>query len=163
MAAVLGLEQGIEPGSKSWEEHVYQFGNFANRTLEAISSDNPKVLDGWIKWVNDNYYQEVTGKETQAIVDATYSFKDGITWKAKSEEHPYLNEKLNEAFKTGDFSEVPPADIRKYNEYFALNPNNRSIDGVSDAAKYNVEVDAKFRNNLDVQAEQQKLKYTSNS
>ena len=158
MAAVLGLEQGIEPGSKSWEEHVYQFGNFANRTLEAISSDNPKVLDGWIKWVNDNYYQEVTGKETQAIVDATY-FKDGITWKAKSEEHPYLNEKLNEAFKTGDFSEVPPADIRKYNEYFALNPNNRSIDGVSDAAKYNVEVDAKFRNNLDVQAEQQKLIY----
>jgi hypothetical protein len=158
MAAVLGLEQGVEAGSKSWEEHVYQFGNFANRTLEAISSDNPKVLDGWIKWVNDNYYQEVTGKETQAIVDATY-FKDGITWKAKSEEHPYLNEKLNEAFETGDFSEVPPADIRKYNEYFALNPNNRSINGVSDAAKYNVEVDAKFRNNLDVQAEQQRLIY----
>jgi len=158
MAAVLGLEQGVEPGSKSWEEHVYQFGNFANRTLEAISSDNPKVLDGWVKWVNDNYYQEVTGKETQAIVDATY-FKDGITWKAKSEEHPYLNEKLNEAFKTGDFSEVPPADIRKYNEYFALNPNNRSIDNVSDAAKYNVEVDAKFRDNLDVQAEQQRLIY----
>jgi hypothetical protein len=158
MAAVLGLEQGVEAGSKSWEEHVYQFGNFANRTLQAISSDNPKVLDGWIKWVNDNYYQEVTGKETQAIVDATY-FKDGTTWKAKSEEHPYLHEKLNEAFETGDFSEVPPADIRKYNEYFALNPNNRSINGVSDAAKYNVEVDAKFRNNLDVQAEQQRLIY----
>ena len=158
MAAVLGLEQGVEAGSKSWEEHVYQFGNFANRTLQAISSNNPKVLDGWIKWVNDNYYQEVTGKETQAIVDATY-FKDGITWKAKSEEHPYLHEKLNEAFKTGDFSEVPPADIRKYNEYFALNPNNRFINGVSDAAKYNVEVDAKFRNNLNVQAEQQRLIY----
>jgi len=164
MAPVLGLEDGVKPGSKSWEEHVYQFGNFANRTLQAITSKDKKIINGWIDWVNDNYYQEVTGKDTQGIVDSNYEtnrFNDQVLekWKAKSEEHPYLFEKLNEAFKTGDFSNVPPADIRKYNEYFTLNPNNRSIDGVSDAVKYNVEVPKKLQSVTEVYEKQGELIY----
>ena len=164
MAPVLGLEEGVKPGSKSWEEHVYQFGNFANRTLQAVTSKDKKIIDGWIGWVNDNYYQEVTGKDTQGIVDSNYEtnrFNNEALekWKAKSEEHPYLFEKLNEAFKTGDFSNVPPADIRKYNEYFTLNPNNRSIDGVSDAVKYNVEVPKKLQSIAEVYEKQGELIY----
>ena len=164
MAPVLGLEEGVKPGSKSWEEHVYQFGNFANRTLQAVTSKDKKIIDGWIDWVNDNYYQEVTGKDTQGIVDSNYETnrfngKALEKWKAKSEEHPYLFEKLNEAFKTGDFSNVPPADIRKYNEYFTLNPNNRSIDGTSDATKYNVEVPKKLQNITEVYEKQGELIY----
>jgi hypothetical protein len=164
MAPVLGLEEGVKPGSKSWEEHVYQFGNFANRTLQAITSKDKKIIDGWIDWVNDNYYQEVTGKDTQGIVDSNYEtnrFNNEALekWKAKSEEHPYLFEKLNEAFKTGDFSNVPPADIRKYNEYFTLNPNNRSINGVSDAVKYNVEVPKKLQSITEVYEKQGELIY----
>ena len=164
MAPVLGLEDGVKPGSKSWEEHVYQFGNFANRTLQAVTSKDKKIIDGWVNWVNDNYYQEVTGKDTQGIVDSNYernrfNGKALEKWKAKSEEHPYLFEKLNEAFKTGDFSSVPPADIRKYNEYFTLNPNDRSIDGVSDAVKYNVEVPKKLQSITEVYEKQGELIY----
>ena len=127
---------------KTWEEHVLQFGNWVNRTVQAFGSKDKNILDGWLKWADENYYQEVTGRETQGIVDGSYP-----GWKAKFEEHPYLNKKLDEAFKTGDFSKVPSSDIRKYNEFFTLNPNNRGRDGITDAKRYSVEVESKFKNN----------------
>ena len=57
------------------------------------------------------------------------------------------------------FSKVPSSDIRKYNEFFTLNPNNRGRDGITDAKRYNVEVDIKFKNNKNVIEEQGKLIY----
>ena len=153
-ATVKSIEDGLKEKQTTWEEHVFQFGNWANRTLQAFASKNKKILDGWLKWADDNYYQEVTGKETQGIVDGSYP-----GWKAKFEEHPYLKEKLDEAFKTGDFSNVPSSDIRKYNEFFTLNPNDRGRDGITDAERYNVGVDSKFKNNKNVIAEQGKLIY----
>ena len=153
-ATVTSIESNLKPKQKTWEEHVFQFGNWANRTLQAYGTKNPDIVNGWLKWSEDNYYQEVTGRDTQSVVDGTYP-----GWKAKFEEHPYLKEKLDEAFKTEDFSQVPPSDIRKYNEFFTLDPNTRSRDGVTDAERYNVAVDKKFQSNPNVVAEQGKLIY----
>jgi hypothetical protein len=153
-ATVTSIENNLKPKQKTWEEHVFQFGNWANRTLEAYGTKDPNIVNGWLKWAENNYYQEVTGRDTQGIVDGVYP-----GWKAKFEEHPYLKEKLDEAFKTGDFSQVPPSDIRKYNEFFTIDPNVRSRDGITDAERYNVAVNKKFQSNPNVIAEQGKLIY----
>ena len=153
-ATVKSIEDNLKEKEKTWEEHVFQFGNWANRTIQAYASKNKNILDNWVKWSDENYYQEVTGKDTQGIVDGVYP-----GWKAKFEEHPYLKEKLDEAFKTGDFSKAPSSDIRKYNEFFTLNPNNRGREGITDAKRYNVEVSPKFKNNQNVTTKQGELIY----
>ena len=153
-ATVISTETNLKPKEKTWEEHVYQFGNWAKRTLQAFKTGDPNIVNNWLQWADDNYYQEVTGKPTQAIVDGVYE-----GWKAKSQEHPYLKQALDEAFKTGDFSKVPSSDIRKYNEFFTLNPNIRTRDGITDAQRYNVEVPASLQNNKAVVDEQGKLIY----
>jgi hypothetical protein len=153
-ATVTSIESNLKPKQKTWEEHVFQFGNWANRTLQAYGTKDPNIVNGWLNWAEDNYYQEVTGRDTQGIVDGVYP-----GWKSKFQEHPYLKEKLDEAFKTGDFSQVPPSDIRKYNEFFTLDPNTRSRDGITDAKRYNVSVDKKFESNTNVIAEQGRLIY----
>ena len=153
-ATVTSTETNLKPKENTWEEHVYQFGNWAKRTLQAFKAGDPNIVNNWLQWADDNYYQEVTGKPTQAVVDGVYE-----GWKAKSQEHPYLKQALDEAFKTGDFSKVPSSDIRKYNEFFTLNPNIRTRDGVTDAQRYNVEVPASLQNNKAVVNEQGKLIY----
>jgi hypothetical protein len=153
-ATVVSTETNLKPKEKTWEEHVYQFGNWVTRTLQAFKTGDPNIVNNWLQWADDNYYQEVTGLSTQGIVDRTYE-----GWKAKSQEHPYLKQALDEAFKTGDFSKVPSSDIRKYNEFFTLNPNIRTRDGITDAKRYNVEVPASLQNNKAVVDEQGKLIY----
>jgi len=153
-ATVVSTETNLKPKEKTWEEHVYQFGNWVTRTLQAFKTGDPNVVNNWLQWADDNYYQEVTGLATQGVVDKTYE-----GWKAKSQEHPYLKQALDEAFKTGDFSKVPSSDIRKYNEFFTLNPNIRTRDGVTDAKRYNVEAPASLQNNKAVVNEQGKLIY----
>lgn len=153
-ATVISTETNLKPKENTWEEHVYQFGNWAKRTLQAFKTGDPNIVNNWLQWADDNYYQEVTGKPTQAVVDGVYE-----GWKAKAQEHPYLKQALDEAFKTGDFSKVPSSDIRKYNEFFTLNPNIRTRDGVTDAQRYNVEVPASLQNNKAVVNEQGKLIY----
>ena len=153
-ATVVSTETNLKPKENTWEEHVYQFGNWAKRTLQAFKTGDPNIVNNWLQWADDNYYQEVTGKPTQAVVDGVYE-----GWKAKAQEHPYLKQALDEAFKTGDFSKVPSSDIRKYNEFFTLNPNIRTRDGVTDAQRYNVEVPASLQNNKAVVNEQGKLIY----
>lgn len=153
-ATVTSTETNLKPKENTWEEHVYQFGNWAKRTLQAFKTGDPNIVNNWLQWADDNYYQEVTGKPTQAVVDGIYE-----GWKAKAQEHPYLKQALDEAFKTGDFSKVPSSDIRKYNEFFTLNPNIRTRDGITDAQRYNVEVSASLQNNKAVVNEQGKLIY----
>ena len=143
--------------TNKYEEHGYQFGNWAKRTLEAITHKNPKALEGWLNWSAKNYYQTAFNKTTkilsiegdmrtyQGIVDLTYG-----DWKAQSQEHPFLKEALDKAFKTGDFSKVPPSEIRFFNEHFTLNPNVLFKDGKSFAKIYNVEVPKSLENNPNI-------------
>ena len=153
-ATVTSIETNLKPNQKTWEEHVYQFGNWAIRTLQAFKTGDINILNNWLKWADENYYQEVTSKETQDIVDGRYK-----GWNAKSEEHPFLKQALDKAFKTGDFSNVPPSDIRKYNEFLTLNPNIRTRDGITDAERYNVSVLKNLQNNLEVIKKQGELIY----
>ena len=143
LAQLTGIEKGIKV--KTREEHVLQAGNWANLTLEAIANNNPKIFDSWNKWQAENYYQITLSKTSEGLVDGTYGidrFNQNKLqeWKAKSQLHPELRESLLEAFKTGDFSKVLDPAIRMYNEYFTLNPNNITREGITDAKRYNVEI-----------------------
>ena len=162
LAQLTGIEKGIK--SKTREEHVLQAGNWANLTLEAIANKNPKIFDGWNKWQAENYYQITLSKASEGLVDGTYGvnrFNQNKLqeWKAKSQLHPELRESLLEAFKTGDFSKVLDPAIRMYNEYFTLNPNNITREGITDAKRYNVEIPKKYENNPDVISKQGELIY----
>jgi hypothetical protein len=149
LAQLIGVENGIEKGR---EEHIYQAGPWSTRVLQAITAKNPKVFEAFNKWQADNYYQETIaeknkeGTSSESLIDGTYIMPDGSTWEAKSQEHPILKKALDEAMITGDFSNVPSPDIRKYNEVFHLNPNNMIREGISDATRYNVEVAEDLRN-----------------
>ena len=173
-ALVRSTMDGIIKGDKIYEEHTYQFSNWSLRTIQAIKSKNPKVYEGWLKWSKDNYYQTVFDKSTkmmgspyqtkvinkgkdfipvdptvmtyQEIVDKKY-IKDGVVWEAQAGEHPLLKQEMDKAMKTGDFSKVPPSEIRFFNEYFSLNPFKLSLDGQSYATKYGLKVDTKLESN----------------
>ncbi len=176
-ALVRSTIDGILKGDKKYEEHTYQFGNWALRTGQAIKSKNKDVYNGWLKWQRDNYYQTVFDRKTlmmgspyqtkalsmgtvfipvdptimdyQNIVDKKY-VKDGVLWEAQSGEHPLLKQKLDEAFKTGDFSKVPPSEIRFFNEYFSLNPFTLRLDGNTFAEKYGLKIDDALKSNTDI-------------
>jgi len=173
-ALVRSTMDGIIKGDKIYEEHTYQFSNWSLRTIQAIKSKNPKVYEGWLKWSKENYYQTVFDKSTkmmgspyqtkvinkgkdfipvdptvmtyQEIVDKKY-IKDGVVWEAQAGEHPLLKQEMDKAMKTGDFSKVPPSEIRFFNEYFSLNPFKLSLDGQSYATKYGLKVDTKLESN----------------
>ncbi len=160
VALMRGNHVDAKEGKKVYEEHIYPFSSWAIRTMDAITNKNPKVLEGWKKWAAENYYQiafdmkdviEVSdGKFLiyQAAVDQTFKRADGKgEFDSKSGEHPFLEQALNEAFKTGDFSKVPASEIRFFNEYVQLNPNKLSLDGKTYAEKYNVTVDKFLENN----------------
>ena len=158
--------------SNKYEEHTYPFSSWAIRTMEAIKSKNPKVLEGWKKWASENYYQIAFDKTTKApftdvegangfyqgAVDQTFDRIDGKgEFKSQSQEHPLLEEALNKAFKTGDFSEVPSSDIRFFNEYVQLDPNKLYLDGKTYAEKYNVVVPEELQDYPNVIKEQTSL------
>ena len=162
LAQLIGIEKGIK--GKTREEHILQAGNWSNLSLEAIANKNPKVFEGWNKWQAEKYFQITLSKASEGLVDGTYTnnrFNNNLleTWKAKSQLHPALRESLLEAFKTGDFSKVLDPAIRMYNEYFTLNPNNITREGITDAKRYNVEVPKKYENNPDVVSKQGELIY----
>jgi len=172
LAQLIGKEAGIEKG---WEEHAYQAGNFAVRTLQAMTSKNSKVWNNWLDWASEKYIQQTLGKESVSAIDGRYKenrysdanpapkwlpeFKlDGV-YASKSAEHPLLKKAMDEAMKTGDFSKVPDPKIRYYNEYLSLNPNLITNKGVTDAKEYNVEVPKEFQLNPNVYKYQGQLIY----
>mgnify|MGYP003145810408 FL=1 len=156
-AALIGEEEGVGPLNRT-EEHTYQANNWARRTLQAIVSGNEKILNGWADWSAKNYYQITIQKKTDDKLNLTYDV-DGVKYKSKSEEHPLLKESLDEAFKTGDFSNVLSSDVRYFNPDVSINANTTSFMGESFAKKYNVEVDAKYKNNEDIALFQADLIY----
>ena len=172
LAQLIGKEIGIEKG---WEEHAYQAGNFALRTLQAMTSKNPKTWENWLEWSSEKYVQQTLGKEAVSAIDKNYrknrysdanpapkwlpEFElDGV-YASKSAEHPLLKKAIDEAIKTGDFSKVPDPKIRYYNEYLSLNPNLITNKGVTDAKEYNVEVPKEFQLNPNVYKYQGQLIY----
>jgi len=144
LAQLIGVEKGSGKNNAR-EEHMFQAGPWAERTLEAITKPK-KIFDAYNKWQADNYYQETITKDSERLVDGKYKLDDGTFWNAKFQEHPYMKEQMDIAMKTGDFSKVPSPDIRKYNEFYGLNPNNVIREGLSDAKRYNVEVPKKLQN-----------------
>ena len=170
-ATVLGSEKGVGPGVKGREEHVFQYGNFADGFARAISGSD-KVYEGFKEWAKDNYFQIKVSKETKDIIDQGtitvnrytgetiegYGPADGL--------HPKFKEAWEEALKTGDFSKVPDPRYRYYNEYLTANPNKigreyKGEDGKwtykTDAEDYNVVVKPKFSDNPIVISEQGRL------
>jgi hypothetical protein len=144
LAQLIGVEKGSGKNNAR-EEHMFQAGPWAERTLEAITKPK-KIFDAYNKWQADNYYQETITKDSERLVDGKYKLDDGTFWNAKFQEHPYMKEQMDIAMNTGDFSKVPSPDIRKYNEFYGLNPNNVIREGLSDAKRYNVEVPKKLQN-----------------
>ena len=144
LAQLIGVEQGSGKNNAR-EEHMFQAGPWAERTLEAITKPK-KIFNAYNKWQANNYYQETITKDSERLVDGKYKLDDGTFWNAKFQEHPYMKEQMDIAMKTGDFSKVPSPDIRKYNEFYGLNPNNIVREGLSDAKRYNVEVPKKLQN-----------------
>ena len=144
LAQLISIEKGSGKNNAR-EEHMFQAGPWAERTLEAITKPK-KIFDAYNKWQADNYYQETITKKSERLVDGKYRLNDGTFWNAKFQEHPYMKQQMDIAMKTGDFSKVPSPDIRKYNEFYGLNPNNIIREGLSDAKRYNVEVPKKLQN-----------------
>ena len=155
LAQLIGIEDGSGKNNAR-EEHIFQAGPWAQRTLEAITKDK-KIFDAYNKWQAENYYQETITKDSERLVDGKYKLEDGTFWDAKSQEHPYMKDQLDKAMSNGDFSKVSSPDIRKYNEFFHLNPNSIIRENVSDAKRYNVEVSNNLKNNKDVIALQADL------
>jgi len=172
LAQLIGKEIGIEKG---WEEHAYQAGNFAVRTLQAMTSKNPKTWENWLEWSSEKYIQQTLGKDSVSAIDGRYKenrysdanpapkwlpeFKlDGV-YASKSEEHPLFKKAMDEAMKTGDFSKVPDPKIRYYNEFLSLNPNLITNKGITDAKEYDVEVPKEFELNPNVYKYQGQLIY----
>ncbi|MCP3696988.1 MAG: ATP-binding protein, partial [Aliivibrio sp.] len=169
LAQLIGVETGLKKG-KGREEHVYQAGNWAVRTLEALTSNNPNVWKNWVNWSAKNYYQESIAAKSEgpnsseSLVDGTYDKNKFTgetieTLKNKDTEHPLLKKALDKAIKTGDFTNVPDVKIRYYNEYITLNPNIVGNNSVTDAQKYNVEVSKDLQNNPNVISIQGELIY----
>ena len=173
VALMRGKHKNAKKGDV-YEEHTYPFSSWAIRTMDAITNKNPKVLEGWKEWAAENYYQTAFDKTTKApftdvkgqhgyyqgVVDQTFKRVDGKgDFKSQSQEHPVLEAALNEAFKTGDFSKVPASEIRFFNEYVQLNPNQLYLDGKTYAEKYDVVVDKFLENNPAIVKAQSDLIY----
>jgi hypothetical protein len=181
-ATVLGKESGKIFNNKGredvgYEEHTLPFGEFANIMIEGLSLD-AKAFEGMKKWINENYFQEaIDYTTTRAILDQkTRSLdkngKELPKWFSKQEMHPLLAKHISEALKgQRAWSEVVSADIRKYNEYATdpdlgyVNPNKlnrvdlKTGKVISDAKRYNVEVDRFLQNNPRIIEAQNNLIY----
>jgi hypothetical protein len=183
-ATVVGKQSGKISNSKGkkgvgYEEHTLPFGEFANIMLEGLSLD-AKGFSGMKKWINENYFQEALDYNTTvAILDQKMrSLGKGLNpknlpkWKSKSEMHPLLAKHVSEALKgERKWEDVVSADIRKYNEYGTsadlgyVNPNklnrydSKTGKVISDAKRYNVEVDQFLSENPAIVAAQNKLIY----
>ena len=171
-ATILGKQSGEIANSKNkkgvgYEEHTLPFGEFANIMIEGLSL-NAEGFKGMKKWINENYFQEALDYNTTvAILDQKMrSLGKGLNpkilpkWKSKSEMHPLLAEHVKEALAgKRAWKDVISADIRKYNEYKTdpdlgyINPNKlnrldlKTEKVISDAKRYNVEVDGFLQNN----------------
>tara|TARA_R110002020_G_scaffold371159_3_gene582757 strand:+ start:9513 stop:18854 length:9342 start_codon:yes stop_codon:yes gene_type:complete len=173
MATVEGIERGVDKDTDGRrEEHVFQYGQFAQVFGSLLNSKDKKAWNSFKDWSKENYFQEVHSKETREILDgAVVSINKNTgeiieSWDRKNKPHPLLAQSIENAKKTGDWSKVLDPNIRKYNEYFTVNPNNlgrkvKQPDGsykmVYDSERYGVVVPKEFYNDQIVINEQGEL------
>ena len=161
MAQLIGLEVGA---TKILEEHVLQHGQFAKLVgvYSKIKNANTKTV--MANWLANNYIQIALksgeGKnrtDSHYKVDLTYDL-NGKKYKSKSELHPFLEQKIQEAIDGKiSWKEVPSSKIRLYNEVVKLNPNVIKQENIYDAERYNVVVPSKLAFDANVYEKQSDL------
>ena len=170
LATYFGTESNISKRpqlkNKPYEEHTLPFGEAMTLMVDVINSPNSD-FKGFKKWMHREYFQEGISAAPNGAKDI-YGYSKEIldqptrtkgkngedlpSWASKDQLHPELKKQTDEA-KAGKrkWENVISADIRKYNEYKSdrgyINPNKaRRVDLntgeiISDAKRYNVEVD----------------------
>ena len=160
-AQLIGLEEGAV---KILEEHILQHGQFAKLVGVYAKIKDADTKTAMANWLADNYIQIALksgeGKDrtdSHYKVDLTYDL-NGKKYKSKSELHPFLEQKIQEAIDGKiSWKEVPSSNIRLYNEVVKLNPNVIKQEGITHAEKYNVVVPSKLSFDANVYEKQSDL------
>ena len=148
------------------DEHVFQAIEHANAKMQLYKNlreggkNAKESLDFYKKWMQDNYVQYSLKNESD-VIKGNLTDAEGNVWKnSGGTSHPVLIEQLYKAIKSGTreaWNKVPSSDIRYFNEYESLNPNNLVKGDFSKAKEYNVEVPKKLSQNVEVYKEQGRL------
>ena len=180
LATIIGKTKGLKPGTRTWDEHMLQFGNYSNEFLFALTQ-SPKAWQSFKDMSNKIYYQLKLEKAESNILDGQGSefkkiFSKNKSWlkvdengnpltleyyNPKSELHPLQTLSFAEARKTGDYSKVIDPMIRAYNEYFFVNAFKVGRENITDAKRYldNVEISKTNQEKFNVQAKAASLIY----
>ncbi len=148
------------------DEHVFNAIEHARAKLQIYANirNNKKgakeSLKFYKKWIKPNYIQFTLYNKTD-VVKGNLSDAEGNMWKdAGGTSHPLLIKNLYLAIESGkkeDWDKVPDSIIRYFNEFVSLNPNHLFISGKQVSETYNVAVDKKLWNNLEVSKAQSDL------
>ena len=148
------------------DEHVWNAIEHAKAKLQIYANirNNKKgaeeSLKFYKKWIKENYIQFTLYNKTD-IVKGNLSDAEGNMWKdAGGTSHPLLIKNIYLAIESGkkeDWDKVPDSIIRYFNEFVSLNPNHLFISGKQVSETYNVSVDKKLWNNLEVSKAQSDL------
>jgi len=148
------------------DEHVFQAIEHANAKMQLYKNlregkkNAKESLDFYKKWMQDNYVQYSLKNESD-VIKGNLTDAEGNVWKnSGGTSHPVLIEQLYKAIESGTreaWGKVPSSDIRYFNEYESLNPNNLVKGDFSKAKEYNVEVPKKLSQNVEVYKEQGRL------
>ena len=164
LATLIGREVGE---TKGYEEHMIPFLAHHNTLIAALKLPE-KQWKEFVKWSNDNYWQEGISNETRRTLDQpTRTNETYGPWFGKDKYHPLLAQHIKEALAgTRKWSDVISPDVRKYSGYKSVNktykpvnPNTQRRLGETDAQRYNVEVAKKYQNNPMVIEKQNELIY----
>ncbi|MCP3699281.1 MAG: hypothetical protein GY920_12095, partial [Aliivibrio sp.] len=152
-ATLTGGQTGLKEGQRTWEEHMQQYGPFMNEFLKAVTGSR-EAFNSFKDMAKKQYFQLKLSKDASNKLDTTYTkTKKGESaeqWRGKFDFHPLQVESYKQAEKSGDYSNVIDPMIRAYNEYVTLDPFTIVREGITDAARYNVQVPKKYQKNLNV-------------
>ena len=144
---------------KTEKEHVWQQNQAGNYIFDMMANKNVKTPD-YFKFVRDNFYMlGLTAynnnklKDSKGIYGEPYDLGNGMTQE--------FTDALNEAVKSGNFSEVLPSLHRYFNSQVnnnggGFNSNDLTFDGKPISEIYKVAVASNFRN-TETQAFQNEL------
>ena len=169
MAQMIGIELGIDMKFVR-EEHMLQHGSFVELMFETFSLKGESKKTAQRKLAEFYIQVALEGKQkglksSEKIIDGIYvtnrfTGEKAPVFKSQFELHRVFREAWDKGKQTGDWSKLPnPGILRSYNEYFYLNSNKITREGVTDAKRYDVEVDKKFQNRPDVVSKQAELIY----
>ena len=68
LATIIGETKGLKPGTRTWDEHMLQFGNYSNEFLFALTQ-SPKAWQSFKDMSNKIYYQLKLEKAESNILD----------------------------------------------------------------------------------------------